>query len=249
MSLIRVMLVDDEAIVRDGLRSCIDWEANGFSVETLEENGARALAYMEKDPVDLVVTDIKMPVLDGLELIRQSKEADYPAKFLILSGYDDFAYAQKALRYGADDYILKPIKEEELLNALIRIRDRYFPKLQTMLRLTPDRYSRTVKQIISYVDMNMDQPELSLKMIADDVLFISSSYLSKLFLKETGYKFSTFLTIKRMEKAERLIREKRDATVYEVAEQTGFGNNPQYFSTVFKKFYGKSPKELREQEL
>ena len=105
MSLIRVMLVDDEAIVRDGLRSCIDWEANGFSVETLEENGARALAYMEKDPVDLVVTDIKMPVLDGLELIRQSKEADYPAKFLILSGYDDFAYAQKALRYGADDYI------------------------------------------------------------------------------------------------------------------------------------------------
>ena len=243
MSLIRVMLVDDEAIVRDGLRSCIDWEANGFSVETLEENGARALAYMEKNPVDLVVTDIKMPVLDGLELIRQSKEADYPAKFLILSGYDDFAYAQKALRYGADDYILKPI------NALIRIRDRYFPKLQTMLRLTPDRYSRTVKQIISYVDMNMDQPELSLKMIADEVLFISSSYLSKLFLKETGYKFSTFLTIKRMEKAERLIREKRDATIYEVAEQTGFGNNPQYFSTVFKKFYGKSPKELREQEL
>ena len=218
-------------------------------METLEENGARALAYMEKNPVDLVVTDIKMPVLDGLELIRQSKEADYPAKFLILSGYDDFSYAQKALRYGADDYILKPIKEEELLNALIRIRDRYFPEFQTSLRLTPDRYSRTVKQIISYVDMNMDQPELSLKMIADDVLFISSSYLSKLFLKETGYKFSTFLTIKRMEKAERLIREKRDATVYEVAEQTGFGNNPQYFSTVFKKFYGKSPKELREQEL
>lgn len=249
MSLIKVMLVDDEAIVRDGLRNCIDWEANGFSVEVLEENGARALAYMEKNPVDLVVTDIKMPVLSGLELIRQSKEADFPAKFLILSGYDDFAYAQKALRYGADDYILKPIKEEELLNALIRIRDRYFPELKTSLRLTPDRYSRTVKQIISYIDMNMDQPELSLKMIADDVLFMSSSYLSKLFLKETGYKFSTFLTIKRMEKAERLIREKRDATVYEIAEQTGFGNNPQYFSTVFKKFYGKSPKELREQEL
>lgn len=88
----------------------------------------------------------------------------------------------------------------------------------------------------------MDQPELSLKMIADDVLFISSSYLSKLFLKETGYKFSTFLTIKRMEKAERLICEKRDTTIYEVAEQTGFGNNPQYFSTVFKNFMGSRPR-------
>ncbi|MEI3182398.1 MAG: helix-turn-helix domain-containing protein [Lachnospiraceae bacterium] len=72
------------------------------------------------------------------------------------------------------------------------------------------------------MDMNMDQPGAVLKnVIADEALFISSSYLSKLFLKETGYKFSTFLTIKRMEKAERLIREKRDATIYEVAETDG----------------------------
>ncbi|MEI3182397.1 MAG: response regulator [Lachnospiraceae bacterium] len=67
------MLVDDEAIVRDGRPSCIDWEANGFSVETLEENGARALAYMEKNPVDLAATEIKTPVLDGLELIRRAR--------------------------------------------------------------------------------------------------------------------------------------------------------------------------------
>ena len=71
-----------------------------------------------------------MPVMDGLELIRNSRESGYDSKFLILSGYDDFQYAQRALRYGADDYILKPIKEEELLDALIRIRDLHFPKQQ-----------------------------------------------------------------------------------------------------------------------
>ena len=102
------------------------------------ENGEKALAYLGQLSVNIVVTDIKMPVMDGLELIRNSRESGYDSKFLILSGYDDFQYAQRALRYGADDYILKPIKEEELLDALIRIRDLHFPKQQTTLQLHPN---------------------------------------------------------------------------------------------------------------
>ncbi|WP_418926463.1 response regulator transcription factor [Enterocloster sp.] len=249
MDRIRILFVDDEAIVRERLKKCIDWEVNGFEVVGAAENGEKALAYLGQLSVNIVVTDIKMPVMDGLELIRNSRESGYDSKFLILSGYDDFQYAQRALRYGADDYILKPIKEEELLDALIRIRDLHFPKQQTTLQLHPQKYSGTVKTIISCVEMNLDQPELSLKQIADEVLFMSGNYLSKLFLKETGYKFSTFLTIKRMEKAAQLLRENCDVTVYEVAERTGFGNNPQYFSTVFKKYFGKSPSELREKSI
>lgn len=245
MKFIKVMIVDDEAIVRSGLRTCMDWNSSGFEVTVLKENGMAGLEYLKANPVDLIITDIKMPGMDGLEFIRQAREAGYQAKFLILSGYDDFAYAQKALRYGAADYILKPIKEEELMNSLLRIRNEYFPEIQSSLIITPEKYSKTIKQILAYVDMNIDRPELSLKMIADDILFMSGSYISKLFLKETGYKFSTFLTIKRMEKAMLLIQANRDATVYEIAEQTGFGNNPQYFSTVFKKCYGKSPTELK----
>ncbi|WP_077611919.1 response regulator transcription factor [Clostridium sp. Marseille-P2415] len=245
MKLIKVMIVDDEAIVRSGLHTCMDWNSSGFEVTVLKENGMAGLEYLKANPVDLIITDIKMPGMDGLEFIRQVRKAGYQAKFLILSGYDDFAYAQKALRYGAADYILKPIKEEELMNSLLRIRNEYFPEIQSSLIITPEKYSKTIKQILAYVDMNIDRPELSLKMIADDILFMSGSYISKLFLKETGYKFSTFLTIKRMEKAMLLIQANRDATVYEIAEQTGFGNNPQYFSTVFKKYYGKSPTELK----
>ena len=192
MDRIRILFVDDEAIVREGLKKCIDWEVNGFEVVGAAENGEKALAYLGQLSVNIVVTDIKMPVMDGLELIRNSRESGYDSKFLILSGYDDFQYAQRALRYGADDYILKPIKEEELLDALIRIRDLHFPKQQTTLQLHPQKYSGTVKTIISCVEMNLDQPELSLKQIADEVLFMSGNYLSKLFLKETGYKFSGF---------------------------------------------------------
>ena len=188
MDRIRILFVDDEAIVREGLKKCIDWEVNGFEVVGAAENGEKALEYLGQLSVNIVVTDIKMPVMDGLELIRNSRESGYDSKFLILSGYDDFQYAQRALRYGADDYILKPIKEEELLDALIRIRDLHFPKQQTTLQLHPQKYSGTVKKIISCVEMNLDQPELSLKQIADEVLFMSGNYLSKLFLKETGYK-------------------------------------------------------------
>ncbi|WP_143321534.1 response regulator [Clostridium sp. HBUAS56010] len=245
MKLIKVMIVDDEMIVRRGLKCCIDWSSNCFEIVAEKADGTSALNYMEHNQTDLIVTDIKMPEMDGLELMRRARQGGSGAKFLILSGYDDFAYAQKALRYGAADYILKPIKEEELLNSLFRIRSEFFPEIKTSLLLYPERYSNTIKQVLSYVDINLDQPELSLKMIADNVLFMSGSYLSKLFLKETGYKFSTFLTIKRMEKAWLLLHTSRDITVYEIADQTGFGNNPQYFSTVFKKFYGKSPTEFK----
>lgn len=245
MSRKKILIVDDEAIVREGLKKCLDWEEHGLEIAAVAENGARALEYVREQLIDIVITDIKMPMMDGLELLRKSKEIRPDTIFLILSGYDDFEYARQALRYGADDYILKPIKEEELLDSLNRICEKYFPEEFTSLSLRPEQYSGTVRQIISYVDMNMEETELSLKQIADNVLFMSSSHLSRLFLKETGYKFSTFLTIKRMEKAKRLICQNRDITVYEVAEQTGFGNNPQYFSTVFKKYFGKSPTELR----
>ena len=110
MDRIRILFVDDEAIVREGLKKCIDWEVNGFEVVGAAENGEKALAYLGQLSVNIVVTDIKMPVMDGLELIRNSRESGYDSKFLILSGYDDFQYAQRALRYGADDYITKPFK-------------------------------------------------------------------------------------------------------------------------------------------
>lgn len=249
MERIRILLVDDEMIVREGLKSCIDWEGNGFEIIGEAEHGEKALEYLRDCPAEIVVTDIKMPVMNGLELIRRSREENISTRFLILSGYDDFQYAQQAIRYGADDYILKPIKEEELLNALVCIRNRHFQQRETGLRLQPEKYSGTVRQIISYVNMNLNLQELSLKQLADEVLFMSGNYLSKLFLKETGYKFSTFLTIQRMERAAQLLREERDITVYEVAERTGFGNNPQYFSTVFKKYFGKSPSEMKEESV
>ncbi|PLS01088.1 response regulator [Neobacillus cucumis] len=115
----KVILVDDENFFRKGLRSLIDWRACGFEVAGEAANGEDALALIDEVNPELVITDIRMPVLDGLELIKQvtEKAGNHP-KFIIISGYSDFKYAQQAVRYGVHDFILKPIDQEEIEETL-----------------------------------------------------------------------------------------------------------------------------------
>lgn len=117
-----VLLVDDESYTRQGLRNLIDWEACGFRVTDEADNGEDALVMIRERQPDLVITDIRMPEMDGLELIRRSRE-ELPAcpSFIIISGYDDFSYAQQAVRYGVFDFVLKPIDEDVLVSALMKL--------------------------------------------------------------------------------------------------------------------------------
>lgn len=115
-----VILVDDEVFSRQGLRNLIDWESCGFAVTDEAGNGEDALALIRSAMPDLVITDIRMPVMDGLELIRRIREDEtmHEMEFIIISGHDDFAYAQKAVRYGVLDFILKPVDDKELEGVL-----------------------------------------------------------------------------------------------------------------------------------
>ncbi|KQN96224.1 response regulator transcription factor [Paenibacillus sp. Leaf72] len=118
----KVLLVDDEMFVRRGLMNLMDWEALGYKICGEAENGMDALEQMKRLNPDVVMADIRMPMLDGLELIRAAseKEQECPA-FIIVSGVHDFHYAQQALRYGVHDYILKPIDEGELTATLKKL--------------------------------------------------------------------------------------------------------------------------------
>ncbi|AIQ47395.1 hypothetical protein R70723_16985 [Paenibacillus sp. FSL R7-0273] len=118
----KVLLVDDEVFVRKGLLALIPWESLKFSIVGEADNGAEAMELIQQLEPDLVITDIRMPILDGLELVRSVKEAFFPdPMFIIISGYHDFKYAQQALRYGVHDYILKPIDEEEMSATLRKL--------------------------------------------------------------------------------------------------------------------------------
>ncbi len=115
----KVLLADDEALIINGLKNLIDWEEIGLSIESTALNGEEALEKFNENPVDIIITDITMPKLNGLELIKAVKSINDKVKFIILSGYDEFSYAKQALCLGIENYILKPINEEELQATLL----------------------------------------------------------------------------------------------------------------------------------
>ncbi len=122
MGLYRIMLVDDEEEVRKAMIRNMNWERLGFTVAGDAENGEDALEKLEQLEPDVVMTDIRMPYMDGLTLIARIRER-YPfIKILIFSGYDDFEYAKQAIKFNVTEYILKPVNGEELAEILKRVR-------------------------------------------------------------------------------------------------------------------------------
>lgn len=119
----KVMVVDDEKLIVQGLLNILEWDKLGLEVIQTAENGQDAFDKFTNNPVDIIVTDINMPKVTGLELIKKIKAINSTVKFVILSGYDEFSYAKEAMKYGVENYILKPINEEELEEALIKLRD------------------------------------------------------------------------------------------------------------------------------
>lgn len=118
----KVMIVDDEPLIREGLKELIPWADYGFCVTAAARDGLDALAQYDEAPPDLMIVDIRMPGMDGLELIGTLRARRQELHFLILSGYADFDYAKKALIWNVDGYILKPVDEDELIDYLHKIR-------------------------------------------------------------------------------------------------------------------------------
>lgn len=120
--LLKVLLVDDEPFIRKGLAALIDWEAEGFVIAGEAQDGCEAVLRLSEEDYQLVISDIRMPDMSGIELVEEVKTRKISdAKFVLLSGFYDFQYAKSAILYGCSDYVLKPIQREELLNVLRRI--------------------------------------------------------------------------------------------------------------------------------
>jgi len=121
-SLLKVLVVDDEPFIRKGLAALIDWEAEGYIISGEASNGEAAIELLKTNTYDLIISDIKMPQMDGIEFLTYVKENKLSdARFIFLSGYYEFQYAKTAIQYGCCDYILKPIQSEELLATIRRI--------------------------------------------------------------------------------------------------------------------------------
>ena len=122
MNMLKVMIVDDEPYILQGLQFLIDWNSEGFEIDALMSNGKEALDYLANHKIDLIISDIKMPVMNGLDLLEEiNRQHLSDAKFILLTGYDEFSYVQRAIRNDCMDYILKPVSKEDLLDLLRRV--------------------------------------------------------------------------------------------------------------------------------
>src|SRR5690554_6097140 len=124
----RIIVVDDEPLIRNGLARMIERVAPEWEVSLEADNGVKALELIISNPIDLLFSDIRMPKMDGLELMENLSEMGYPLPIIFLTGYEDFQYVQKALRHDAFDYLLKPIQEQQLRHVLDRyMQERFIP--------------------------------------------------------------------------------------------------------------------------
>lgn len=251
--MLRMMIVDDEKIIRDGISTIIDWKSYGIEIACVCKDGLEAYDMIIDEYPDIVITDIKMPALDGLSLINRALSINKNIEFIILSGYSEFELAQQAMSYGVRHYLLKPCGENELIDAVKRVEKEICKKRlnkpdnsRTYLNDKDCKYKDFIRSAIQYTRENLSNPQLSLKWLAENCVYMNVDYLSRCFVKETGEKYSAFLNRLRMEKAKKLIIQYDDGRIYMVAEQIGCGNNPQYFSQLFKKWVGCTPSQYRE---
>ena len=250
--MLKVLVVEDEEMIRKGIVLAVDWAALDCVVVGEAANGVQALEAVERYDPSLIITDLKMPVMDGLEMLRQLRERGNNAFVIILTAYDSFAYAQTALRLGAVDFLLKPFHDGELEQAVTRLKQRMDragqggekgPAPLPLPELKKGDKSKYVLEAMAYIGEHYHEPNIGVAAIAQH-LGISEGHLSHTFKKETDYTLLNYLTRYRIHRAMELLRDCR-LKVYEVAEQVGY-RDIAYFSATFKKLVGMSPSEYQD---
>ncbi|MBU3199937.1 response regulator [Clostridium estertheticum] len=259
-----LIIADDEFIIRQGLMS-FKWEIFGFKVIGSASDGEEVLNIMKNKPTDLLVTDIQMPIIDGLKLSEIIRNLYPSTKVIILTGYKNFEYAQKAINSGVSDYLLKPVDLTEMGNLILKVKEELDAEASTKEliynyerqlkeisiksseQITMNGYAKSsshnaVQQVVNHIKEHYNM-KITLNDMAEKV-YLNSSYLSVQFKKEMGINFIDYIKKVRIEKAKELLK-RIDLKSYEVCEAVGY-KDYKYFTELFKELTGLTPLEFRQ---
>lgn len=249
-----VLLVEDEVFVRESVRKIIDWESLGFTVIGEAGDGAEAFACISRDKPDVVISDIMMPVMNGVDLLRKVREAKIESRFVMLSVMSDFEYVRQALEYGASNYILKlsmDVKslEEALKKVAAELEASSHKALNPSASVSeaphePVTDHPEINRILDYMHRNYME-DITLTFMAQHVR-MDVKYVSQLFKKKTGSNFLHYLHQLRIDHACRYL-ETTGMSVSEIGEKVGFAND-NYFIKIFRRQCGMTPQSYRKQK-
>lgn len=251
----RLMIVDDDIIILKGLANIIrKMELENIEVMTAE-NAMDALEMLKYNGADLLITDVDMPAMTGLELIREIRHRKYCERFIVLSGYDKFEFAQQAIRYHVIDYLLKPINKAYLTKTIKDIYDdlegysqMVVPEEITSLPIyeitaEPEDIPESLKGVLEYIKKNANR-NLSLEELSQH-FEIHQNYICSLFQKHMHTTYLKYLDCLRLQSSVELLINQPKMPVEQISSATGFMNE-RHFYKVFKKRLGITPGALRE---
>ena len=235
----KIIIIDDEPKIRKGLGKILDMHP-GWTVVGAFSEAESAIRFLEEHPVNVVITDIHMPGMTGLDMIARLRETNKKLSFVILSGYGRFEYAQRAIDLGVKKFLMKPTSPEEVTQTLEQIESELTDTTPSTLAQKPTN-NLLILRAKEYIDLNYRR-KFTLKDVANE-LYLSPNYLSDLFKKHTGMKFSDYLLEVRMEKSKEYLLDIQ-YRVGDISALVGF-SDARYFSSTFRKRYGMSPLEFR----
>lgn len=246
----RVVLVDDERLIIRGLSTVVPWAELRCEVAGTAYDGADGLDLIRRIRPDIVLTDIRMPNMDGLTMLAAIRSEFPEIQMSVLTAYRDFEYARQAITLGVCRYLLKPSDLEELKDAVRQMVSRLDAMSLPVEESGEDETVREagnylVKAALAYIREHCTEQHLSLSEVAEHV-YVSQWHLSKLLNRETGQSFFDLLSGMRISRAKELLADPA-IRIHEIAERTGF-SDVAHFSRSFKKIMGCTPGEYRNQQ-
>ncbi|MEH7235733.1 response regulator transcription factor [Bacillus sp. JJ1562] len=238
-----ILLVDDERWVRKALIWTI--KQLNLPLQVVHEcgNGLEALDWVKENEVDLIITDIRMPVMDGIQLVKELGSLDKTVDVVVISVHDEFQFVQQALRSGVFDYLLKPIDEEELRACLVK----WLEKSTTIVNKENDVSEEilpatSIEKVLEYISKT-PLNQLNLKDAASHI-HMNPSYLSQLFKQQLNKKFVDYVTEIKIQEGKKLLAN-TTLRMSEIADRLGYADVA-YFSNNFKRMTGLSPSDYRK---
>ena len=244
----KVMIADDENYMLEAMENLIDWKKMDCQLVYKAKNGQLLLEQVKKNPPDIIITDIKMPLVSGIEVAKYIYENKIPTKVIILSAYAEFQYAQEAIKYDACGYIIKT-SVIEMLPGIIQKAIGKLSQCSEGERENEEFFSDDIFGRLQKFVSEHYMDKLNLTQISQEI-HANGSYLSRLYKMKTGQNLFDVINKMKLEKAKEYMSQGK--RIYEIAQMVGF-DDVSYFSRVFRKHEGCSPREyenrLREKEV